>query len=111
MQLEELGYEAKAVVKGNSIVVVTDENVEKLYLNRCMQSLKCAGFDVYSFVIPPGEESKSGMQYLKLMNALAEIPLTRTDALVALGGGVVGDLAGFAAATDRKSTRLNSSHT
>ncbi len=99
MQLEELGYEAKAVVKGNSIVVVTDENVEKLYLNRCMQSLKCAGFDVYSFVIPPGEESKSGMQYLKLMNALAEIPLTRTDALVALGGGVVGDLAGFAAAT------------
>ena len=49
MQLEELGYEAKAVVKGNSIVVVTDENVEKLYLNRCMQSLKCAGFDVYSF--------------------------------------------------------------
>ena len=65
MQLEELGYEAKAVVKGNSIVVVTDENVEKLYLNRCMQSLKCAGFDVYSFVIPPGEESKSGMQYLK----------------------------------------------
>ena len=99
MQLEELGYEAKAVVKGNSIVVVTDENVEKLYLNRCMQSLKCAGFDVYSFVIPPGEGSKDGKTYLELMNFLAEIPLTRADALVALGGGVVGDLAGFAAAT------------
>ena len=99
MQLEALGREARAVVKGNRIAVVTDETVEKLYLNRCMQSLKCAGFDVYSFVVPPGEEAKSGMQYLKLMNALAEIPLTRTDALVALGGGVVGDLAGFAAAT------------
>lgn len=99
MQLEELGCRVRSIVKGDSLVVVTDENVEKLYLNRCMQSLKCAGFDVYSFVVPPGEESKSGMQYLQLLNYLAEIPLTRADALVALGGGVVGDLTGFAAAT------------
>jgi len=99
MQLEEIGYQARSIIKGNSLAVVTDENVEKLYLNRCIQSLKCAGFDVYSFVVPPGEESKSGKQYLELMNYLAEIPLTRADALVALGGGVVGDLTGFAAAT------------
>lgn len=99
MQLEKLGEGVRPLIKGDSLAVVTDENVEKLYLNRCIQSLKCAGFDVYSFVIPPGEESKSGEMYLKLMNYLAEIPLTRADALIALGGGVAGDLTGFAAAT------------
>lgn len=99
MQLDYLGPAVRDIVKGDSLVVVTDENVAPLYLNRCMQSLKCAGFDVYSFVIPPGEESKSGMTYLELVNYLAEIPLTRADALIALGGGVVGDLTGFAAAT------------
>lgn len=99
MRLEQLGGQVRQSVSGDSLVVVTDENVEKLYLNRCMQSLKGAGFDVRSYVIPPGEESKSGQTYLKLLNFLAEIPLTRSDALVALGGGVVGDLTGFAAAT------------
>ncbi len=99
MQLEQLGGEVRSLIRGGSLTVVTDENVEKLYLTRCIQSLKCAGFDVYSFVVPPGEESKSGETYLKLLNFLAEIPLTRADALIALGGGVVGDLTGFAAAT------------
>lgn len=94
-----LGTEVRKIVSGNSLVVVTDENVEKLYLSRCMETLKQAGFEVYRFVIPPGEESKSGAKYLELINYLAEIPLTRADALVALGGGVVGDLTGFAAAT------------
>ena len=64
-----------------------------------MESLRNAGFEVKSYVVPPGEESKSGQTYLELLNFLAEIPLTRSDALVALGGGVVGDLTGFAAAT------------
>lgn len=99
MRLEELGCQIRPLIKGNSLTVVTDENVAKLYLNRCIQSLKCEGFDVYTFVIPPGEESKDGKTYLELINYLAEIPLTRADALVALGGGVVGDLTGFAAAT------------
>ncbi|MGN0659193.1 MAG: 3-dehydroquinate synthase [Emergencia sp.] len=99
MRLEALGSQVRPLIKGDTLAVVTDENVEKLYLNRCIQSLKSAGFDVYSFVIPPGEESKDGNMYLKLVSYLAEIPLTRADALVALGGGVVGDLAGFAAAT------------
>lgn len=99
MRLEELGRAIRPLIKGNSLTVVTDENVANLYLNRCIQSLKCEGFDVYTFVIPPGEESKDGKTYLELVNYLAEIPLTRADALVALGGGVVGDLTGFAAAT------------
>ncbi|WP_425755278.1 3-dehydroquinate synthase [Ihubacter sp. rT4E-8] len=99
MRLEELGGQIRPLLKGNSLAVVTDENVAKLYLNRCIQSLKSEGFDVYKFVIPPGEGSKDGKTYLELMNFLAEIPLTRADALIALGGGVVGDLTGFAAAT------------
>lgn len=99
MRLEELGCQIRPLIKGNSLTVVTDENVANLYLHRCIQSLKCEGFDVYTFVVPPGEGSKDGKTYLELINYLAEIPLTRADALVALGGGVVGDLTGFAAAT------------
>lgn len=99
MQLDYLGPAVRDIVKGDSMMVVTDENVAPLYLNRCIQSLEKEGFDVYSFVIPPGEESKSGEMYLRLVNDLASIPLTRADALIALGGGVVGDLTGFAAAT------------
>lgn len=99
MELELLGSRVREITDGNSVVVVTDENVEKLYLKRCMDSLRSEGFDVSSFVIPPGEESKSGEKYLELLNFLAEIPLTRADVLVALGGGVVGDLTGFAGAT------------
>ena len=99
MRLEELGSHVRTVVSGDSLTVVTDKNVEKLYLERCVQSLGNAGFDVYTFVISPGEESKDGKTYLELVNFLAGIPLTRADGLIALGGGVVGDLAGFAAAT------------
>lgn len=99
MRLENLGANVRDLIRGNTLAVVTDENVEELYLADCVKSLEKAGFEVYCFVVPPGEESKSGEQYLNLMGFLAEIPLTRADALVALGGGVVGDLTGFAAAT------------
>lgn len=99
MQQLDFGGEVRKTVSGDTIVVVTDENVKPFYLDRYMQNLQSVGFDVYSFTIAPGEESKSGEVYLELLNYLAEIPLTRADALVALGGGVVGDLTGFAAAT------------
>lgn len=99
MQLDKLGCRVRDIVSGGSLTVVTDEHVEKLHLQRCRDTLEEAGFAVHSFVIPPGEGSKDGQTYLELVNFLAEIPLTRADAVVALGGGVVGDLAGFAAAT------------
>lgn len=99
MQLEGLGSGIKEIMAEGTLAVVTDDHVAKLYLAPCIKSLEEAGFSTRSFVIPPGEESKSGEMYLKLINFLAEIPLTRTDGIVALGGGVVGDLAGFAAAT------------
>jgi len=73
--------------------------VAPLYLNRVKDSLERAGFRVHSFVFPAGEDQKNGGTYLKLLEFLAARRLTRADGLIALGGGVVGDLAGFAAAT------------
>ena len=66
---------------------------------RCRKSLADAGFSVCRFVFPHGESSKCAKTYLALLNALCENRLTRADAVVALGGGVVGDLTGFAAST------------
>ena len=97
--LPTLGESIKAVCKASKAAIVSDTNVFPLHGTAAVESLKKAGLDVVHFVIPAGEESKSGAVYLELMNFLAENHLTRSDCLVALGGGVVGDLTGFAAAT------------
>ena len=97
--LDQLGDHARRVLRGNHVAVVTDSNVAPLYLGRAYASLKQAGFEVSTFSFPAGEENKNGKTYLALLNFLAEKRLTRADALIALGGGVVGDLTGFTAAT------------
>ena len=97
--LDTLGNAAKKLLKGSKICLVSDDLVAKFYLNRAKNALETAGFSVYSYVFPHGEASKSGENFLKLMNFLAENRLTRTDCIVALGGGVPGDMAGFAAAS------------
>ncbi len=80
------------------LCVVTDDNVAPLYLPRLSDSLRADGFEVLPFVIPHGEASKSTDTLVSLLEFMAENRLTRADAAVALGGGVVGDLCGFAAA-------------
>ena len=97
--LDTLGAEAAALLKGRTAAIVSDSNVAPLYLDRTKASLEQAGFRVCSFVFPAGEGSKNGQTYLDLLEFLAEHQITRSDGLVALGGGVVGDLTGFAAAT------------
>ena len=97
--LDELGSRAADVLRGRNAVIVTDSNVEPLYLDRALTSMRAAGFNAEGYVIPAGEASKCGTTYLNLVNFLAERRLTRADGLIALGGGVVGDLTGFAAAT------------
>ena len=97
--LDTLGAEAAALLKGRTAAIVSDSNVAPLYLDRTKASLEQAGFQVCSFVFPAGEASKNGQTYLELLEFLAESQITRSDGLVALGGGVVGDLTGFAAAT------------
>ena len=97
--LSTLGAEAASVSRASRVCIVSDSNVWPLYGKAAQESLQKAGFDSVSFVFPAGEASKNGETYLSLLNFLAENHLTRSDLLVALGGGVVGDLAGFAAAT------------
>lgn len=99
MKLADLGAEAAKAVKGRRTAVVTDSNVADFWLDQAAESLEKAGFQVSTFVVPAGEETKNGETWLSLESDFADIPLTRTDSVVALGGGMIGDLAGFAAAT------------
>lgn len=96
--LDTIGEEAAALGKAAKICVVSDSNVFPLYGTLVLNRLEASGFQVSSFVFPAGEHMKNGQTFLKLLNHLAEAQLTRSDLIVALGGGVVGDLAGFAAA-------------
>lgn len=93
-------FELDSVFGGyRNIVVISDKNVAKLYLNGVKKQLKSLGAAIYTIVIPAGEESKSLAQAEEIYHQFMEIGLTRSDLIVALGGGVVGDLAGFCAAT------------
>ena len=96
--LQSLGTEAARFTRGKALVV-TDENVAPLYLAAAYRSLSEAGLAVSTLSLPAGEATKSPEYYLKLLNLLAEKQFTRSDLLIALGGGVIGDLTGFAAAT------------
>jgi 3-dehydroquinate synthase len=79
--------------------VVTNPAVEALYARTVLASLRAAGLDVHVITVPDGEDAKSLTDLEALYHRFAALPLNRDDVVVALGGGVVGDLAGFAAAT------------
>ena len=79
--------------------IITDDTVDALYGEAVEKSLSEAGFDAVKFVLPHGEQSKNGENYLAILSFLAESSLSRSDVLVALGGGMVGDIAAFSAAT------------
>lgn len=104
--ISRLGEEAKKLGKIQTVCLVSESRVYPLHGAAAECSLRQAGFQVVSFVFPAGEASKSGQTYLELLNFLAKSGLTRSDLLVALGGGVVGDLTGFAAATFLRGIRL-----
>ena len=89
----------ESLPNADRLFIVTDTNVRPLYLEQVAEGLKRAGFRVNVCAVPAGEASKSAEWLAVLWEKLAGFGLTRTDAVVALGGGVVGDLAGFAAAT------------
>lgn len=104
--LSTIGQEAAALGKANMVCIVTDSNVWPLYGKMIRDSLTKSGFDVIPYIFPAGEKSKNADVFLDLVNFLAKNHVTRTDLLVALGGGVVGDLAGFAAATYLRGIRF-----
>jgi len=97
--LSKAGARIAAICKGEMAALVTDDTVNELYGDTVEQSLRAAGYATTRFVFPHGEQSKNMETYTSLLCALTAANLTRSDVVVALGGGVVGDLAGFAAAT------------
>lgn len=97
--IESLGQEVRAVCAAQRALVITDSNVKPLYAGAAIKSLKAAGFSTIDITVPAGESSKSVECATEIWNAMAAQGLTRDCLVVALGGGVVGDLAGFVAAT------------
>ena len=81
------------------VAIITDDVVDKLYSSVVEKSLTEKGFSVCKFVFNNGEKSKNFRTYIDIVNFLAKEELSRTDMVVALGGGVVGDIAGFSAST------------
>ena len=79
--------------------IVMDDNVDRLYSEKLCSSLAKEKFNVFKYVFPNGEASKNEEHYFKLLNFLAENKFSRSDLIIAFGGGVTGDLSGFAAAT------------
>ncbi|NHO31247.1 3-dehydroquinate synthase [Acetobacter fallax] len=97
--LERAGALLAPVVPQKRAVVVTDSTVAGLYLERLQESLNDSGFLVHSVVVPPGEKSKSLEEFNRVTDAILEQGVERRTTIIALGGGIVGDLAGFVAAT------------
>ncbi len=104
--LANAGELMTAVHAPGRIAVVTDSNVAKLHLPALESSLKAAGFAPVPYVFPAGEASKTLATYGDILQFLAENRFTRTDVVIALGGGVTGDLTGFAAATYLRGIRF-----
>ena len=85
--------------KARKAALVTDSNVDRLYGDTIVRQIEDTGLQVERIVFPAGEKSKTLETYAELVRGFAALELTRTDFAIALGGGVVGDLTGFAAAT------------
>jgi 3-dehydroquinate synthase len=96
--VDDAGSIIRQNVGGQTAAVITDDNVSRLYGKRLTDSLLSNGYRVATYVFPHGELSKNADTFLSLLNFLADEKLSRTDVVIAFGGGVVGDLAGFSSA-------------
>ena len=97
--LEQAGPLVRATAGGTKAVIVTDTNVGPLYQMPVKQSLEASGYEVSICTFEAGEAHKRAETYIAILEFVAEHELSRSDVIVALGGGVVGDVAGFVAAT------------
>ena len=104
--ISSAGAHIAALAPGARCAVVTDENVAALHLDALKTSLADAGISASVIVCPPGEATKSYSQFARVSDALIAAHIERRDLVVALGGGVIGDLAGFCAASLRRGVRL-----
>jgi 3-dehydroquinate synthase len=97
--LDKLGEKMRQAALSGTATIISDKNVFSLYGSKVVGILKDAGFVVNSFVVPPGEETKNMDYAIKIYDFLVGHRAERDDVIIALGGGMVGDLAGFVAAT------------
>ena len=100
--VDRAGAEVAKRLKGARVAIVTDENVAKAHLERLTASFNQAGIEATPVVVAPGEKSKSFATLETVTNAILAARLESGDALVAFGGGVVGDLSGFVAGIVRR---------
>ncbi|MBR4768092.1 MAG: 3-dehydroquinate synthase [Lachnospiraceae bacterium] len=103
--LGALGVYTCRLAKNCRVMIVSDDHVFPLYGNAAEESLKNEGFSVFSFVFSHGEASKTLETYASLIESMMKARMDRSDLVIALGGGVVGDVAGFAAATYERGIR------
>lgn len=97
--IKNCGVEIRKVSKAKRVMVISDSNVFPIYGDTVVNSLKANSFDVFSYVFEAGEQSKKLETIYAFYNELVNNGFTRSDLIVALGGGVTGDMSGFAAAT------------
>ena len=97
--LGSIGHRAKDLNGLGKVLVVSDDIVHSLYGDVVYNSLKDAGYNVYEFTFNHGEKSKNLNTFSQIINFLAEQGFVRSDLIIALGGGVVGDISGFVAAS------------
>ena len=97
--LDAAGEKIRSISKAQRAAVISDSNVDALYGEHLQAALAGSGFKVTRIVFPAGEKSKCLTELARIYDRLAEAGITRSDLVVALGGGVTGDLGGFAAAT------------
>jgi 3-dehydroquinate synthase len=104
--IADAGERISGILPRRKVAVVSDSNVADLYGPRLRESLRDRGLLAAEIVVPAGEQSKSFNELQRVVEAVLQARLERGDAVVALGGGVVGDLAGFAAAVTRRGMHL-----
>lgn len=104
--LNTLGQQLHALGGIRTVCLVSDTTVWSHFGEGVQRTLTGAGFTVCPFVFPAGEQSKNGEVFLALLNHMAQTGMTRSDAVAALGGGVVGDMAGFCAACYMRGIRF-----
>ncbi len=97
--IDELGELLSPLLPGRQVAVISNETVAPLYLQRTLEALNRAGFNTLSVVLPDGERYKDWTHLQRIFDVLIENRFERTATLLALGGGVIGDMTGFAAAT------------
>ena len=95
---KRIGEFLDSMYPGRKVALISDDNVAPIYLDKIKRTIS-SEHETVEFILPNGEASKNGENYLRILNFLAKERLTRKDLIVGVGGGVVGDLSGFAAAT------------